>query len=153
MDEPLEPPMDGSVRFVGRIRTPWRTRADCPHNVQRAREIGGHAVVEIDEAFRPGLDGLGGFSHVILLYWMDEAERDILIQRPRHLGAERGVFSIRSPARPNPIALAVAGIVGLDAAAGCLVVEQLDCRDGTPLLDIKPYFPSIDAVPGAVTDR
>ena len=138
-----------TVCFIGRIRTPFTKRADCPHNVNLARVNGGSARLEIDEAFRPGLQGLDRYSHLLLLYWMDEAERGPLIQRPRHADAPRGVFSIRSPARPNPIALAVARILAVDADTGQVEVEQLDCRDGTPLLDIKPYYPSIDAVPGA----
>jgi tRNA-Thr(GGU) m(6)t(6)A37 methyltransferase TsaA len=114
-----------------------------------ARVNGGSAGLEVDEAFRAGLHGLDRYSHLVLLYWMDEAERGPLIQRPRHAGEPRGVFSIRSPARPNPIALAVARILSVDAEEGRVEVEQLDCRNGTPLLDIKPYYPSIDAVPGA----
>ncbi|HUG62696.1 MAG TPA: tRNA (N6-threonylcarbamoyladenosine(37)-N6)-methyltransferase TrmO [Methylomirabilota bacterium] len=142
---------DARLIFIGKIRTPFMTRADCPRNVRNARVNGGTARVEVSSAFRPGLRRLGAYSHVILLYWMDEAARDLLVQRPAHLSEERGVFSIRSPARPNPIALAVANLIDLDEAAGVLTVEQLDCRDGTPLIDIKPYYPSIDAVPDAVT--
>jgi tRNA-Thr(GGU) m(6)t(6)A37 methyltransferase TsaA len=156
MDKDSPPPPaapDGAVVFIGRIRTPWPGRKDCPHNVLRAREAGGTATVEIAPAYRAGLDGLSAFSHVVLLYWMDEAERDVMIQTPRHSGRPRGVFSIRSPARPNPIALSVARLIAIDEAAGLLTVEQLDCRDGTPLLDVKPYLPSIDAVPDARTDR
>jgi tRNA (adenine37-N6)-methyltransferase len=147
----IPPPaeVDAGVVFIGRIRTPFRTRADCPRNVRIAREGDGSAVIEVDAAYRVGLDGLERYSHVVVLYWMDEAERDLLVQHPRHASGPRGVFSIRSPARPNPIAMAVARLIGLDAGAGTLTIEQLDCRDGTPLLDIKPYFPSIDSAPEA----
>jgi tRNA-Thr(GGU) m(6)t(6)A37 methyltransferase TsaA len=140
---------EATLVFIGRIRTPFTNRADCPRNVRMAREAGGTAGIEVDSRFRAGLLGLDKASHVILLYWMDEAERDLLVQRPRHVDGPRGVFSIRSPARPNPIALAVAGLLSVDAEAGLLTVEQLDCRDGTPLLDIKPYWPSIDSVADA----
>lgn len=153
LSQPLPAPADGAVVFIGRIRTPWATRKECPRNVLRAREQGGTATVEIDPRFRPGLDGLSAFSHVVLLYWMDEAERDELIQTPKNSGRPRGVFSIRSPARPNPIAMSVARLHSVDVEAGILVVEQLDCRSGTPLIDVKPYLPSIDAVPDAVTDK
>lgn len=149
---PLTPVQEGVV-FIGRLRTPWATRADCPRNVRIARERGGTARVEVDPVYRPGLANLATSSHVILLYWMDEAERDILVQHPSHADGPRGVFSIRSPARPNPIALAVARLIALDESAGVLEVEQLDCRDGTALLDIKPYLPGVDAVPLALTDR
>ncbi|WP_244636017.1 tRNA (N6-threonylcarbamoyladenosine(37)-N6)-methyltransferase TrmO [Chthonobacter albigriseus] len=149
---PLTAP-DEVVVFIGRIRTPWLTRADCPRNVLRAREAGGSARVEIDPVYRPGLANLSAYSHVILLYWMDEAERDLLVQRPSHADGPRGVFSIRSPARPNPIALSVARVLSLNESTGLLEVEQLDCRDNTALIDVKPYLPTIDSVPGATADR
>ena len=142
-------PADGEIVHIGRISTPWSSRADCPHTVPLARHHGGEAVIDVDPAYRPGLFGLAAFSHVWLLYWMDEAERDALIQYPRNADGSRGVFSLRSPARPNPIAMAVARVLHLEPQIGRLVVEQLDCRDGTPLIDIKPYRPTIDSVPDA----
>ncbi|WP_181708054.1 tRNA (N6-threonylcarbamoyladenosine(37)-N6)-methyltransferase TrmO [Chthonobacter rhizosphaerae] len=154
IDSPTSPPTppDQEVTFIGTVWTPWETRADCPRNVLEARARGGHATVELEPFYRAGLMGLERYSHVILLYWMDEAERDVLVQFPRHVSGARGVFSIRSPARPNPIALAVARILDIDAEIGRIAVEQLDCRNGTPLIDIKPYFPSIDSAPDAVVE-
>jgi tRNA-Thr(GGU) m(6)t(6)A37 methyltransferase TsaA len=139
-----------SLCFIGRIRTPFTNRDDCPRSIRAARVNGGTATAEIDPVFRPGILGLDRASHVILLYWMDEAERDCLVQTPKHLGEPRGVFAIRSPARPNPIAIAVSRLIAVDAEAGALTLEQMDCRDGTPLLDVKPYWPSIDSVPDAL---
>jgi tRNA (Thr-GGU) A37 N-methylase len=78
---------------------------------------------------------------------MDKARRDLIEQVPAHLGRPRGTFAVRSPVRPNPIALAVVEILGVEGAT--VIVRSLDCIDGTPLLDIKPYFASIDSVPGA----
>ncbi|WP_235981458.1 tRNA (N6-threonylcarbamoyladenosine(37)-N6)-methyltransferase TrmO [Methylobrevis albus] len=148
---PTPPQMapDAGVVFIGRIHTPWQRRADCPRNVLRAREAGGTAILELDPIYRPGLHRLEAFSHVIVLYWMDEAERDVMVQYPRHAEGPRGVFSIRSPARPNPIAFSVAAIIAIEAEHGLVEVEQLDCRNGTPLIDIKPYFSTIDSVPDA----
>jgi tRNA (adenine37-N6)-methyltransferase len=60
------------------------------------------------------------------------------------------VFGLRSPLRPNPIALAVVRLLGIDAATGRIEIDAIDCLDGTPLLDIKPYLPSVDAVPDAI---
>jgi tRNA-Thr(GGU) m(6)t(6)A37 methyltransferase TsaA len=137
------------VRFLGEIETPFNERRDCPRNVRLARERGGTALIRIHPPYRAGLLGLDRYSHVLVLYWMDEAERDLLVQHPSHADGPRGVFAIRSPARPNPIALAAARLVAVDAEAGTVEVEQLDCRSGTPLLDIKPYLPSVDAVPEA----
>jgi tRNA (Thr-GGU) A37 N-methylase len=78
---------------------------------------------------------------------MDKARRDLVVQAPRHYAEERGTFALRSPVRPNPIAASVVRLVGIDGAN--LSVVGLDCLDGTPLLDIKPYFASTDAVPEA----
>lgn len=149
---PLPAPADGEVVYIGRIYTPWQRREDCPRNVRQAREAGGAALVEVEPIYRPGLFGLERHSHVILLYWMDQAERDALIQFPRHTPGPRGVFSIRSPARPNPIALAVARILAIEPETGRIEVEQLDCLSGTPLIDVKPYLPSVDSRPEAETD-
>jgi tRNA (Thr-GGU) A37 N-methylase len=79
---------------------------------------------------------------------MDQARRDLVIQAPRHYGEPRGTFALRSPVRPNPIAASVVRLVNVEGLK--LSVVGLDCRDGTPLLDIKPYFASTDAVPDAV---
>ncbi len=79
---------------------------------------------------------------------MDRARRDLVLQVPRHYGAGRGTFALRSPARPNPIALSVVRLVRVDGSR--LSVIGLDCLDDTPLLDIKPYFASTDAVADAV---
>ena len=79
----------------------------------------------------------------------DQARRDLVVQRPRHLGEARGTFALRSPVRPNPIALAVTRLLAVDVETGRLTVEMVDCLDGTPLVDVKPYHPSIDSVPEA----
>jgi tRNA-methyltransferase O/ABC transporter substrate binding protein len=71
--------------------------------------------------------------------------RNIVLQNPRHYGELRGTFALRSPARPNPIAISVVRLLERDGAK--LSVVGLDCLDGTPLLDIKPYFASTDSVP------
>lgn len=148
--DPGSMPGDVHAIFIGRIRTPWPTRKDCPKNPREARERGLTSFLELNEAYRMGLSGLTGYSHVIALYWMHEARRDLIVQHPKHLSAPRGVFSLRSPVRPNPIALSVVRVVTLDVAAGRIEIDAIDCVDGTPLLDIKPYLPSVDAVPSAV---
>jgi tRNA-Thr(GGU) m(6)t(6)A37 methyltransferase TsaA len=84
---------------------------------------------------------------VLVLYWMDKARRDLVVQAPRHYAESRGTFALRSPVRPNPIAASVVRLIRLDG--NTLDVTGLDCMDGTPLLDIKPYFASTDAVPDA----
>lgn len=142
VDLPDEP--DAHVHFIGRIRTPFETRADCPRN---SRGSTAEAIVEVDPRYATGLVGLEAFSHLIVLYWMHHARRDLVVQVPRHVSAPRGVFALRSPVRPNPIALSVVELIAVEGTS--LRIRNIDCLDGTPLLDIKPYFASTDAVPDA----
>lgn len=135
---------DARVYFIGRIRTPWRNRSECPRNANGSDEV---CTVELDPRYGEALTGVEAASHLILLYWMHEARRDLAIQVPRHHQQPRGTFSVRSPARPNPIALSVVRLVERDGPT--LKVIGLDCLDGTALLDIKPYLPSVDSRPDA----
>lgn len=139
---------DAGLYFIGRVRTPWKTRAECPKN---GRQTDAVCTLEIEAPYRPALQNLEGVTHLIVLYWMDRAARDLVRQRPRHAEGSRGTFSLRSPARPNPIALSV--VERLDIAEGRISVRGLDCIDGTPLLDIKPYYASTDSQPEAEVDR
>jgi tRNA-Thr(GGU) m(6)t(6)A37 methyltransferase TsaA len=136
---------DASLYFIGRIRTPWTRREDCPKN---ARESDAVCTIELDPRWAQGLAGLESVSHVLVLYWMDKARRDLVLQAPHHYSEKRGTFALRSPVRPNPIAASVVRLLGIEGTR--LSVIGLDCLDGTPLLDIKPYFASTDAVPNAV---
>jgi tRNA-Thr(GGU) m(6)t(6)A37 methyltransferase TsaA len=136
---------DAGLYFIGRIRTPWRTRDECPKN---PRESDAVCTIEVDRAFGAALKGVETCSHMLVLYWMDRARRDLVLQAPRHYGEPRGTFALRSPVRPNPIAASVVKLVAVDGLR--LSVVGLDCLDGTPLLDLKPYFASTDAVPDAV---
>jgi len=135
---------DASLYFIGRIRTPWTRREDCPKN---ARESDAVCTIELDPRWAPALAGVETCSHLVVLYWMDKARRDLLVQAPRHYGEPRATFALRSPARPNPIALSVVRLLGIEGTR--LSVVGLDCLDGTPLLDLKPYFASVDAVADA----
>jgi tRNA-Thr(GGU) m(6)t(6)A37 methyltransferase TsaA len=139
---------DAGVFFIGRIRTPWTRREDCPKN---ARGSDAECTVEVDPRYAAGLNGVAGCSHLVLLYFMHKARRDLLVQAPRHHPEPRGTFSVRSPVRPNPIAMSVVRLVRVEGTA--LSVVGLDCLDGTPLIDIKPYFASVDSVPDAVVER
>jgi tRNA-Thr(GGU) m(6)t(6)A37 methyltransferase TsaA len=137
---------DAEVYFVGRIRTPWTRRDDCPKN---ARESDAVCRIEVDPRWAPALKDVETCSHLVVLYWMDKARRDLVLQVPQHYGEQRGTFALRSPARPNPIALSVVRLLKVEGTQ--LSVQGLDCLDDTPLIDIKPYFASTDAVPDAVT--
>ena len=135
---------DAGVYFIGRIRTPWARRDDCPKNARGSDAL---CTIELDPRYAAALEGVSTCTHLVVLYFMDQARRDLLVQSPRH-GTRRGTFALRSPVRPNPIAMSVVRLVGIEGAN--LKVVGLDCLDGTPLIDLKPYFPSVDSVPDAV---
>ena len=135
---------DAGVYFIGRIRTPFKSRAECPRNTAASDAVG---RVELDPRYAAGLADLALYSHAFLLYWMDQARRDLIQQVPAHLTQPRGTFALRSPVRPNPIALAAVELLSIEGTT--LTVRKVDCIDGTPLLDIKPYFASTDSFPQA----
>ncbi len=127
---PLPSGFDASLYFIGRIRTPWATRRECPRQGDPAE--GPICTLELDPRWMPALAGLGEQAQV--LYWMNEARRDLVLQVPRD-GAPTGTFALRSPVRPNPIAVSLVRVVAVEGPR--VLVRGLDCRDGTPLLDIK----------------
>jgi len=109
-------------------------------------------ILRIDDPYRPALEGLADFGHAIVLFWChrtdsDEVRHLLTCERPYTKGPDRlGVFATRSPARPNPIGLTPVSIVHLDAMEGAIYVPYLDAEDSTPILDLKPYQPSLDRI-------
>jgi tRNA-Thr(GGU) m(6)t(6)A37 methyltransferase TsaA len=142
---------DGHIVFIGRIASPWTKREECPKNMRAAVETGLHASLLVDEPYRDGLLGLEGYSHAHILTWLDRAPRNLIIQKPRHASEAKGVFALRSPIRPNPLGLHTVRLLAIDAANGRIELEAIDALDGTPVIDIKPYFPSVDAIADATT--
>jgi tRNA-Thr(GGU) m(6)t(6)A37 methyltransferase TsaA len=136
-----------AVRPIGVLRTPFATRDDCPRN-GRQIDPAPECRAELFAEFVAGLADLDGFSHLILLYWLDRVREPSLTMTPPFDGQARGVFATRAPVRPNPIGLSVVAFDGF-ASPDCLRVRYLDCIDGTPLIDIKPYLPTTDAEPTA----
>lgn len=133
VEVPLPDRSDARLVFIGRIRTPFETREACP---KQGRIDGPVCRLEIDPPWQAGLQGLEVGGYVQVIYWMHKARRDLVLQNPKHSGRAAGVFSLRSPLRPNPIAVSQAVIVGIED--GAVLVRGLDCLDGTPLLDLKP---------------
>lgn len=129
----LPPADDARLRFIGRLRTPFKTRGDCP---RQGSFDGPECRVELDPRLAPALDGIERSETIELLYWLDRSRRDLLTQSPRGGRELRGTFSLRSPMRPNPIGRSLVKLERREGAV--LVVRGLDCLDGTPLLDIKP---------------
>jgi tRNA-Thr(GGU) m(6)t(6)A37 methyltransferase TsaA len=124
---------DAGLFFIGKIHTPWTSRLNCP---RQGRLDGPVCQIEVDERWRGALEGIEAFERIEVLYWLHESRRDLVQQSPANDGAVRGTFALRSPVRPNPIGTTIAKLV---SRQGCVLsVQDIDCLDGTPLLDIKP---------------
>jgi tRNA-Thr(GGU) m(6)t(6)A37 methyltransferase TsaA len=111
------------------------------------------AIIHVFPEYCAGLKGVGDFSHLIILYWIHlrdtEEQRRTLLIFPKHhaWNVETGVFSSRSPSRPNPLGLCVVELLKVE---GCvLTVKGLDALEKSPIVDIKPYIPRADAIPEA----
>lgn len=132
---------------IGYIETPFRKLEDCPRNLRACEH---ETTLVLDPVFEPAMRELNATSHLIVLYWLDQSNRDVLRKVTPFDGIERGVFSTRSPNRPNPIGHAAVPILGIDGLK--IKVGPMDCLSGTPLLDIKPYIASTDCYPDARLD-
>jgi tRNA (adenine37-N6)-methyltransferase len=123
------------------------------HPIGVVKRQGDRTLVELRPELAPALDGLTGFSHVWVFYWFHENdrpdERATLKVHPRRDPATplTGVFATRSPVRPNLIGFTCGRIVGVKG--NVLEVEGLDAREGSPVVDLKPYIPASDALPDA----
>ena len=137
---------DAGIYFIGTAHTPWVAPSDCPKTSRAQSDV--VATLEIDDRYAAGLKDIELYSHLIVLYWLDRSRRDLIAQVPSHLTAPRGTFALRSPVRPNPIGFAVVKL--LEVSGVRLKVNNLDCCDGTPIIDIKPYYASLDSEPGAI---
>lgn len=125
--------MKGSLRSIGRIKTPYLSLEECPSNIDPDGPL---CELQIDEEYVQGLVGLVAGQNILLLYWFEHVDRALLLQTRRKSGRKCGVFALRSPHRPNPIGAAVVRIESI--TRDCIRVRGMDCLDGTPLLDIKP---------------
>jgi tRNA-Thr(GGU) m(6)t(6)A37 methyltransferase TsaA len=133
-----------SLKPIGVIYSPYKEKRGTPYQGRHEEK---ECTIEIFEDYEPGLLDIDRCTHLYVLYWQDRSNRSIL-QTKTPWGPEiHGVFSTRSPNRPNPIGLCVVDFLGRD---GRLVrVNGLDALDGSPLLDLKPYSASIDSFPDA----
>ena len=141
--------MKESIIFkpIGIIHSLFTTVENMPIQSRSAEGIDGS--VEIFDEYQAGLQDLDGFSHIILIYYFHKSNGFKLKASPFLEDVEHGVFAIRAPRRPNPIGISIVKLKSIDN--GILSVENIDILDGTPLLDIKPYVPSFDSYPEAVT--
>jgi tRNA-Thr(GGU) m(6)t(6)A37 methyltransferase TsaA len=107
--------------------------------------------LEIAESFKPALKQLAHFSHVMVFWWShkhdNERSRQILQCEPPYAkGKTTGVFASRAEYRPNPIAMTTCKILTVDEKEGVITVGNIDAYDGTPIIDLKAYFPVCDRV-------
>jgi tRNA-Thr(GGU) m(6)t(6)A37 methyltransferase TsaA len=127
----------------------------CLHPVGVVKKEGERSFLEIKPEFTPALQGIEGFSHLWVFYWFHEndrpEERATLKVHPRRNPANplTGVFATRSPVRPNLIGLCACRIVKVEGNR--VEVADLDAKDGSPILDLKPYIPEGDSIPDART--
>jgi tRNA-Thr(GGU) m(6)t(6)A37 methyltransferase TsaA len=122
---------------IGVVRSSLKKLEDCP---LQGSEGAPEAWIEIDDAFAGGLEGITTGKEVILLTWFHEADRKVIRCYPRNntTAPHVGVFTTRSPDRPNPIGLHQVTITGM--TEGKIRVFPLEALDGTPVIDIKPVI-------------
>ncbi len=142
----------GDLRLepIGVVESPLRDPADAP---KQGYEGAPEATLVFDARVAGGLDGIGPGDDLVVLTWLDRADRQVLTVHPRDDPAnpQRGVFSTRSADRPNPIGLHRVRVVAIDGLR--VRVRDLEAVDGTPVVDVKPLLaPVDDPAPGARSD-
>lgn len=148
---------------IGIINTPFDSVKSIP--IQPSADHDTRGWIEIYDEYAGGLADLDGFSHIYLIFHLHKCTRFNLKVIPFLDTVERGIFSTRSPARPNPIGLSVVRLVSVEK--NIISIQGLDILNGTPLLDIKPFVPPFenadnirigwfagkeDKIPGRVSD-
>ncbi|MBS1913376.1 MAG: tRNA (N6-threonylcarbamoyladenosine(37)-N6)-methyltransferase TrmO [Bacteroidetes bacterium] len=134
---------------IGVIRTPYSDRSDAPRQPGTARQ-GAEGAIELyaGRNFEQALADLHGFEFIWVIYWFDRNDTwRPKVLPPRGDGTRRGLFATRSPHRPNPIGLSLLRLLKIRGRT--LRVGDVDILDGTPVLDIKPYLPYVEAHPYA----
>jgi tRNA (adenine37-N6)-methyltransferase len=125
---------------IGVIHSIFKQPEGTP--IQPGAGQGVEGQVEVWPEYADGLQGLAGFSHIILLYHCHMAKPFTLKVTPFMDDQEHGLFATRAPSRPNSIGLSIVHLVAIDGVM--LHIQDMDILDGTPLLDIKPYVPAFD---------
>ncbi len=107
--------------------------------------------LEMLDEYRPGLQHLEQFSHVMVFWWADrndnqKSRKCLVTELPYAEGVEAGVFACRSEYRPNPVAVTICPILSIERETGIVHVAYIDALDSTPIIDLKPYIPVCDRV-------
>ncbi len=130
------------IRPIGTIYTPFKSSSDAP--IQGPHQPESEGRIELFPQYAEGLLDLDGFDCAWVLWYCHRAGSPSMKVVPFMDTEERGLFSTRAPARPNPIALSVVSVIRRED--NVLVVSGVDMIDGTPLLDLKPYIPGVDSM-------
>ena len=125
---------------IGIIHSPFKELKGIPIQAAASQSVKG--MVEVFPKYAEGLEDIEGFSHIILIYHFHLSKTSPLKVKPYLDDQMHGVFTTRSPSRPNSIGMSVVHLVSIEK--GILHVQDIDIVDGTPLLDIKPYVPQFD---------
>lgn len=124
---------------IGIIHSKYKNSEEAPKQGRYSDE---ESTIEIFSAYTAALDGLEKIESIVVLYWADKASREVLKTRPPFMTEEYGVFSTRSPHRPNPISMCICNVISIENNK--IKVKGLDAIDGSPLLDIKRYISRVD---------
>ncbi len=125
---------------IGVVRSPYRDADEVPRGP--GAEHTAEGTLELREDLAAGLDDIEGFSHLFVLWVFDRSEGyELKTKPPTDPDTAHGLFTTRSPFRPNPIGLTVVELLGRDGRS--LRVRGVDMLDGTPILDIKPYLSGV----------
>ena len=130
-----------TMQPIGYVRTPYQDRDAVPRGCGAKHEAEGW--LELAPDYEPGLADIEGFSHLYVLWVFDRLDSVSLTAHPPTDDRAHGVFSTRSPERPNHIGLTVVRLLGREGTR--LHVRGVDMLDGSPVLDIKPYLSSVPA--------
>jgi tRNA-Thr(GGU) m(6)t(6)A37 methyltransferase TsaA len=124
-----------TLKFIGKIHSSLKTIEDCP---LQENENAPDATIEIFPEFLEGIKDLKPGTNIILLTWLDKADRTVIscIPRRNYKSPKIGVFSTRSPDRPNPVGLHSVKVISVKDSL--IKVSALEVLDQTPLIDIKP---------------
>ena len=135
-----------NLKAIGIVRSDFKKRTSAHLDLRKMT-----AEIEIDPQLTEALEGLEGFSHIIVLYWMHLAVFDKKQLKTYPMGKKvagvQGLFAVRTPNRPNPIGKTTVRL--LEKHGNILKVQGLDAIDGSLVLDIKPYIPGYDSAPDA----
>jgi len=127
------------LKPIGIIHSSYKNEVAAPYQGYRGEDI---SRIEVYKEFEEGLKDIEGFSHIVVIFWFHKSQGYHLSVKTPWDDVLHGLFATRSPHRPCPIGLTVVELVGREE--NTIRVKGLDAIDGTPLLDIKPYVPSVD---------